>query len=434
MKKQFLITLLILCSLNILGQENKETATAKKRLDFAKTYFEVGSSFFPSFTGKQSKNNTIQDFENSASISPYLSWGGFHFWGHAEFYVSFPLSQFNLNENDESSFELKHNVVTGGRFLPWAYQPKKLRPYIGLSWSGLDFRQTFKPDEEQPTLSKDFMLVPDIGLLYGYKDFSFRLGASYFHNNTWQYPITKTTFQEVKTPKFNFQVGVLYAFDASKNTNTEAVEEWNNYDIISKPTNKATTFGDFFVGVGPSGSMSLNKSTYNQSTLPYLKDRLISKGYFDVAVGYHFNKAGIFSALSFRNPEFETTGYGTFQNIKKTSLALEVNKYLTDYSGFTPYIGLNVSYDKIKYEEQHENQDTSKYQTFNSIEPGVTFGWDILPGKTNEVLVLRTNLRWYPFSSFNIDDKKFDFSQLEYNLIQLVFYPSRYLRGTNKVK
>lgn len=61
----------------------------------------------------------------------------------------------------------------------------------------------------------------------------------------------------------------------------------------------------------------------------------------------------------------------------------------------------------------------------NKAEPGITFGWDIAPGKTSEALLLRTNLRWYPFSKIEIDHKAFHLSQLEYNLIQVVFYPGR---------
>ena len=67
----------------------------------------------------------------------------------------------------------------------------------------------------------------------------------------------------------------------------------------------------------------------------------------------------------------------------------------------------------------------SQQQTTTAIEPGLTFGWDIVPGKTNEALILRTNLRWYPFSEFEVNGRKFNFSQLEYNLIQVVFYPER---------
>lgn len=96
---------------------------------------------------------------------------------------------------------------------------------------------------------------------------------------------------------------------------------------------------------------------------------------------------------------------------------------MTDYSGFTPCVGLNLTLDLINYQEAYGN-DTFE-ASFRRLEPEINFGWDILPGKTDEVLILRTNLRWYPFSSFVIEDKKFNFNQLGYNLIQAAFYPSR---------
>jgi hypothetical protein len=367
-------------------------------------------------------------FKHSPSLAPYFTWGGFHFWGHAEFYIAIPFQQLNFNSTEDSNFELKHSVVTGARFLPWAYQAKKIRPYMGVSWSSLDFKQIINPDKDQPVLSKDFMLVPDVGVLYGYKDFTLRLGINYFFDNTWNYPISKTEMEEISTPQWNVNLGLRYAMDFSKKTDAKTIERWNSRPHLSKPRMDATKFGDFFVGIGPSLSFSLSKSAYNQSNFPYLKNKLTSSNYFDIAAGYHFNKAGLFAAVSFRNPHFETEGYGTKQSIQKTSFNLEVNKFLTDYSGFTPYIGLNVAYDDFKYTE-NENNTTTKELSFHKIEPGITLGWDILPGKTEEYLILRTNLRWYPFSSFTIDGKKFDFSQLEYNLIQVVFYPERLLKA-----
>ncbi|EAY25563.1 hypothetical protein M23134_00661 [Microscilla marina ATCC 23134] len=420
------MTLLMLCSLKALTQQDTLIPKKNQRLDFAKTYFELGGGFSPAFKGTRIVNNQKTSVTHSSSFNPYLSWGGFHFWGHAEFYVNFPLSQLDFSSNDQVKAALTHWVTTGARFLPWKYQPGKIRPYVGISWSGLDLKQSVE-GEDNPTLSKSFMLVPEAGVLYGYKNFSLRLGLHYFYDNKWVYPISKTSFEKITTPKFRIQAGLAYAFEASRHKSEEVNKKWNSYKTVSKLGEGAQYAGDFFVGIGPSSSFSLTKTTYNQEMLPYLKDQIASEGYFDIALGYQFNKAGVFCALSFRNPTFTNNGYGTTQTIKKTSLAFEVNKFLTDYSGFVPYIGLNVAYDQLGYTE--ETAQNSKELTFSKIEPGVTIGWDILPGKTDECLILRTNLRWYPLSSFEVEGKKFDFSQLEYNLIQLVFYPGRYLRG-----
>ncbi|MEO0469879.1 MAG: hypothetical protein AAF206_09690 [Bacteroidota bacterium] len=416
---------LILASLNVWGQE--EGHSEKRRLDFAKTYFEYGGSFFPSFTGKRLINDEIQSFEHSASIGQYLNWGGFHFWGHAEFYATFPLGQNNLRQSEAVDFQLRHSVSTGARILPWAYEPLKLRPYVGVSWSALDFQQIVQPETEQPVMGKDVLLVPDIGVLYGYKQFALRLGVHYFHNNQWNYPLSRTRFADIETPKWMVQLGLNYSFENSHVKDEIANERWNTYPRIASPGFGTKRRGDFFIGLGPSSSFSTKGTAYNATYFPWLRDKLISTFFADAAIGYHFYQPGILTALSFRNPRFVNEGYGMVQSIHKNSLALEVSKLLTDYSGFAPYVGVNLAYDRFSYSETDDGHEMT--QTFDQLEPGFTFGWDIIPGKTDEALILRTNLRWYPWSDFEIEGKAFSFAQLEYNLIQVIFYPGRWKRS-----
>jgi len=421
--KKIILLIAMIWSFNLFAQE-------KERLDFAKMYFELGSTFLPGFTGKVLDNNEISNFENSASTIQYLNWGGFHFWGHGEFYVSFPLRYMPFKKNEATSSEIFHSVVSGFRYYPWVYREKRIIPYIGTNWSAFQFRQKINGTDEQPSLAKDFILTADAGVLYGYKNFSLRLGATYFPNSKWDYPISRTQKAEIKMPNLGFQIGLLYAWDSTKDTQPENVEKWNKYPTLSKQSLGAVTFGNFFVGAGPSISFSLKKSAFNQAEFPYLSDQLTSSNYFDIAAGYQFNKAGLFTTLSFRNPTFKTEGYGTKQTIKKTSLTFEVNKFLFDYSGFVPFIGINIAYDKINYTDEIDG--LKRELPFDmKIEPGITFGWDIQPAKNQEALILRTNLRWYPKASFEIDNKKFNFSQLEYNLIQIVFYPERLKKKKN---
>ena len=416
--------LLFSFAISVYGQDTRYPH-GKQRLDFAKTYFEFGARGYSSFTGKRISGDRISSFEHGQSLQPYLSWGGYHFWGHAEFFVELPLQQLRLKGSSDSDFRLNHNVVTGMRLLPWVFQEKKIRPYLGASWSSLEFSQTPEAETEQPRHFKDFQLVTDFGLLYGYKGFVLRAGLTYSPNNAWKYPLSRTVFEQIETPAFTAQFGLLYTFDSSNNDKPESVEKWNTYPRVSSLGSTATRKGDFFVGLGPSSSFSLSKSEYNQRVFPFLQDQISSSGYFDVAIGYQFNKAGVFAALSFRNPLFEAEGYNVQQKIQKNSLAFEVNKHLFDYSGFAPYIGFNVAYDHLEYVE--DDAGLGREISFERLEPGITLGWDILPGKTDEYLILRTNLRWYPFSTFDIQGTAFSFSQLEYNLIQVVFYPGRLL-------
>ncbi|HOY12696.1 MAG TPA: hypothetical protein PLY70_06125 [Saprospiraceae bacterium] len=406
---------------NLVAQNHSPT---KQRLDFAKTYFEYGASYMPSFDGWSLLNGESNPFTHASSLNQYLTWGGFHFWGHAEFYVTIPLKQGSLSKNEETQFELLHSVATGGRFYPWAVTSSKIRPYVGVNWGGLDFQQKIKPEANSTKLSKDFMLNYELGFIYNYKSLGFRIGANYFKDNKWLYPISKSVKAPISTPSYSVQLGILCAFDASKNGKSSQTEEWNSFPRSSPLSYNANQFGNFFLGVGPSSSYSLAKSTYNQLQFPFLKDKLLSKNYFDISLGYQFNKANLFAAVSYRNPKYETSGFGVIQNIEKKSLALELNKYLTDYSGFAPYVGLNLAFDNLKYKADVDGK-INAFNFPNRFEPGFTFGWDIVPGKTSEAIILRTNLRWFPFSDFDIDGKKFNFSQLEYNLIQVVFYPGR---------
>ncbi|MEM6803833.1 MAG: hypothetical protein AAF696_20680 [Bacteroidota bacterium] len=425
--KQIILINSLLLIFSLLPAQVEEEEIKKERLDFAKTYFEYGANFFPSFQGANLANGQLQDFRHPASIHQYLNWGGFHFWGKGEFYVSVPLGQYNFGQGENPSFEFRYSVVTGFRIYPWRYKEKKIRPYLGASWSALDFKQIEKATKNQPLLSKDFLLTYDAGLLYGINPFTLRLGLNFFPNREWNYPISRTEFSAIKTPPFSLQIGLMYAMESSGKTSKDKLKKWNNYPRLSSLSSSVPKSENFFLGIGPSISFSLNESDYNQEVLPYLKDQISSSNYFDISLGYHFHQAGIFTALSFRNPTFETEAYESRQEIKKYSLALEVNKFLIDYSGFTPYMGINLAFDQIRYEEKIDMANRS--MTFNQFpQTGLTFGWDIRPGKNDEALILRTNLRWYPFSTFSIDDKRFNFNQLEYNLIQVIFYPGKWRR------
>jgi hypothetical protein len=417
--KKLLVPFLLVLSLHISAQEYLQEG--KKRLNFAKTYFELGGQYVPSFMGKKlSETGSVQTFENAASIAPYLNIGAMHFWGHADFYFSIPLSQIQLNPKNDANFSLIQSVVTGARVLPWAFKDQKIRPYFGINWAVGNIKQ----DVVNASFSKSKLLF-DAGILYGKKNFMTRLGINFDPNNTWNYPLSKTNFQSIKTPPLTAYFGFIYTYESTRSKNMEKENaEMNALPQISSPALNATKKGDWFVGVGPSSSFMLSNSAYNESKYPFFTKKRISNTFFDIGLGYQLNKAGIVFALSYRNPKFSNAAFGVTQTIKKNSIAFETYKFLTDYSGFTPYLGLNLAYDNTVYSEKTE---TNNFETTtNQFNPGITFGWDILPGKTKQWFVLRTNLRWYPFQKLHIEGQNFSQNQLEYNVIQAVFYPSRY--------
>lgn len=422
MRFLFFITYFLILSHVIFAQEY--ITEGRKRLNFAKTYFELGSQYTPKFNASKLIANSIQTFKNPDGITPYLNIGGLHFWGHADFYISIPLTQISLGKKDTSNFSFNQSVVTGARFLPWAFKDKKIRPYFGANWAIVNL------NSPEISFSKS-KIVLDGGILLGNKSFMTRLGVNYYPNTNFYYPISVNKFQNIYTPRLTGYFGLIYAYESTRSKNMQkANAELNKIPLISLPTSNAIKKNDFFIGIGPSVSFMLANSEYNEAKFPYFNTRPISNSFLDLSLGYQFNKIGIITALSYRNPKFKNEAFGNVQTINKASLALEAYKFLIDYSGFTPYLGVNFTFNQIKYNEQ--NNISNLYKTTTNVTPGFTFGWDILPGKTEQWMVLRTNLRWFPFDKIYIDNRKFSQNQIEYNVIQAVFYPSRYKNAQRK--
>ncbi len=406
-----------------LHAQDQSATRLKQRLNFARTYFEYGGSYFPSFTGKTLVGDAVEAKAFPRSMGQYLTWGGFHFWGHGEFYVTIPLVPNMATISEGESFHLSHSVATGFRYYPWVLRQGAISPYAGLSWGALEYQQK-RAQVEGPKLSKDFMLNLDVGLIYQTRNLGLRLGLNYFTANEWQYPVSRGPKVSISTPSYSIQLGILYAFESSESASPEINDTRNGYPTISPLSFDTRKSGNLFLGAGPSNSYSLNNSTYNELRLPFLQEKVTSEVYVDISAGYHFQKKNLMAAISYRNPRYRNVGYDVKQKINKTSIALEVSKFLLDYSGFAPFVGINMALDRVKYQEEIDGV----FQEINfetSLQPGFTFGWDIVPGKTTEALILRTNLRWYPFAKFAIDGLSFEFNQLEYNLIQVVFYPGR---------
>ena len=425
MKKLLLIPLGIFFNNHLPAQDY--VTEGRKRLNFAKTYVELNSLFTPSFSGQMQVNSQTENFKKAATMQPFLHIGGFHFWGHADFYFSIPLSSpIKLGDNLNDNFKFNQSIVTGARIFPFTIKNNAIRPFIGSSWSILNM----SGNENQPLITKS-KLIFDLGMVYTKKDFVVRFGFNLYPSNKWNYPVTKTDFQSINPPMWSSYLGLVYAFETTRSKNMKSENQRiNDMPRVSSPTKKAMKMGDWFLGIGPSTSFIVANSSYNQSLHPYFNKKPISNTFLDFALGYQFNRLGLVSSLAYRNPKFSYNGFGTEQTVKKNSLTFEVYKYLIDYSGFTPYLGVNLNFNNVDFSEVGNKASINK--KFKQVTPGFTFGWDILPGKTEQWVVLRTNLRWFPFDKIHINDKTFSLNQIEYNVIQLVLYPSRYKNSKSK--
>jgi uncharacterized membrane protein len=108
-------------------------------------------------------------------------------------------------------------------------------------------------------------------------------------------------------------------------------------------------------------------------------------------------------------------------------LALEAFWFFWDYNGFVPFVGPTISFERwasCRFENYVQQGETQRTQM---ISPGILFGWDILASPL-ETWVLRTNLRYYPFQKVRDSDGKWSrVDQFEFNFIQLVVYPNRWV-------
>ena len=67
--------------------------------------------------------------------------GALHFWGHADFYVSFPVLQHSLSGAPEVPHRFSTGILTGFRAYPWQLTTWGVRPYAGIAWAPSTLRQ-----------------------------------------------------------------------------------------------------------------------------------------------------------------------------------------------------------------------------------------------------------------------------------------------------
>ena len=148
-------------------------------------------------------------------------------------------------------------------------------------------------------------------------------------------------------------------------------------------------------------------------------------GHADFSLGYYLHKPDVNVAVNYRAYSHGADTYGVDQFLRRRSFGLEISKVLFDYHGFTPFIGPVVSAEQLRFRETFEELRTQD-QEENKLGLGLTFGWDIRPTRLQS-WILRTNLRWYPNLNLELEnEEKVNFSNLEFNFIQLVVYPGRF--------
>ncbi|HLP20385.1 MAG TPA: hypothetical protein VK174_08790, partial [Chitinophagales bacterium] len=140
--KHLLLPLFLFCLANSQAQE--DSVYSFKYLDrstrFAWTTF--GADLLVLGGGKSPlEGNSAGEISFGPTIIPRLTIGGVHFWGHGEFYVSFPLPFLSFQNKPEGFKELeyKQGIETGVRVYPLKLKLGKISPYLGASFRLLSY-------------------------------------------------------------------------------------------------------------------------------------------------------------------------------------------------------------------------------------------------------------------------------------------------------
>lgn len=377
-----------------------------------------GSSAF------RNANNQLESFDLTSRTSNKLIIGGTHFWGHADFYFAvygWGGKGGAIRANDYSSFH-SSGYETVFKYYPWRIEHNKLRPFFGTGIVPYNYRQNDNREEFGIATSKRFYRAPLItGFTFNHKLHLFNVSLFYNFASKIDYFISRTEQIRVKTPPLYLSLGYKVFLD----TTLPNEKKWATGET-QKTTEEWAAKGKldgFFIGIGPSTGYGLGQSSYNQENRPYLNN-FDAPIMADIALGYFWHRPNLNANISWRTYRSGTSGFGAFQNIKRTSYALELSRGLFDYKGFVPLLGPILSYEILSARERFEDIETFNVQE-KKWSYGIIFGWDIRPTH-KDWWYLRTNLRYFPNLKINVKDG-LDLSAgvLEFNFIQLILYPKR---------
>lgn len=412
-----IITLYSWCSLNAQIYTEKQS-----RHRFAQ--MTLGADFQTSFGGSTqflTKDNEVENLNFSPTGSPRILIGGTHFWGHADFQLSIPLTGNSVAASNQNILAYT-GVETSFKYFPWRIENNKIRPYIGTAVTPY----TYKQDNENLQAGNG----PEQGrtafpLLAGFtlnkKAHLIELGVTWDYRNKQDYFISRTQQTKVNTSPLYAHLSYRFMFD----TTIGAEEDWESGRTakVTKKLGDAGKLNGIFLGAGMSSAWWLSESSYNAQNRPYLS-KYFTAIMPDFTVGYYFHKTDFNIGLTHRSYKSTSRAYGTAQVVERKSIGIEATKYLGDYHGFAPFLGPTFTNERLFFREGENgvlNQDLSE----NKLSYGLTFGWDIRPNRIQWFL-LRTNLRWFPNLKLTVDENSsISFDKLEFNFIQFIFFPNR---------
>lgn len=387
-----------------------------KRHSFATSYFGLDAIVVPHLSASAFLNaqGQAEKLDRSGYITPSVNIGATHFWGHADFFISISTIPFSFSD-DRVENSIRMGTMTGMRLYPWAIQNEGLRPYVGYRFAPFRLNQESIVGEKYRRTSVKGM--GELGLAWQTNGKYIYLGYHRVFNPDEEIYICRRETAVSAYPEGFFTLGVNLSLETTSGAYSPGIRE---LDTLLSHKN---TLG-FFLGVGPSAAFPTASSAYIQNDRPVLDDLSMPNIFPDFSLGYHFSKQDFVLAANFRPMVQEREAFGFEQRLRRNSLGVEAYKYLLDYHGFAPYLGIGYQANFMRFQEWI-NDDEVKDISSNQSTYHLVFGWDIRPGKKGDIWILRTNLRWTPDLDLPVNSSSLNMEYLEFNFIQIVLYPQR---------
>lgn len=404
--KLFIFILLVFFSLSSFCQ--------KDRYRFAETYVGFETELVTEHNSFIYQKDGISHTEKLPSqITPRILIGGTHFWRHADFYISIPLT--NIQFGGSKNISLTNDVYTGFRYLPFTLEDKTVRPYVGVGFNSKGLKLKNGP------YYTNWQWFYEGGFNYRKNNKIFGFEMRYIPKSDFYNAYSRTKFQNTKTNPFSFSLSYKVAFDATAGYSSEGAKKYMKK--IYNDAEKAGALSAFSFGIGLNAIIPLGK-TELASQKAFFNDEIEGALTYDVGIGYYSNPLDATVRVSYRPIKQEETAFDYTYRLNNHSVAFEVFKFIGDYHGFVPFVGPYISLNRYHLEEIDLGK-TTKDMTTNKLGYGLVFGWDIRQSRV-DYITLRTNLRYTPEMNYKAGASKFTSKQIEFNFIQLVYYPERH--------
>lgn len=337
--------------------------------------------------------------------------GGTHFWGHADFYVAFPI----LGTGD---LRQRGGVETGFRYMPWRLESGKVRPYVGFAH--MVDRIRF---DEGAVVARN-RLPLQAGLYYLKGQHVFELGWRQTFVNQWNYHFETGVMGKAQLPGGALSLGYKWMFE----TTLGGEKSWKSgrTAYLTDTLSKLGKLSSWTIGIGPSASFFMSKADYLGQQLPWIGQH-VGSTMLELMLGYYNQPRDLQFSMVYRGMNSSIEAFGNRQNINRQAISLEGYHFFADYHGFVPYVGLVLSADRWEVSTQLQPGIASPAFNYNAwlLSPGITAGWDIRPDELQR-WYLRTSLRYFPGQNLSSDAGQMRVDQLEVNFIQLVLMPGRF--------